>query len=111
MYDDLSRLGFNFALGLSNGAICALVAIGYTLVYGIIELINFAHGDVFMIGSFTSVGLWRTLGLGLADGTAGADRGVARDPDPLDVRLRLAQRGDRAGRIPPAPGPPRSSRR
>ena len=38
-------------IGLSNGLIFALVALGYTLVYGIIELINFAHGDVFMIGS------------------------------------------------------------
>ena len=52
------QLGFNFAQGLSNGAIWALIAIGYTLVYGIIELINFAHGDVFMIGSFTAVGFW-----------------------------------------------------
>src|SRR5919106_5555671 len=39
-------------IGLTNGAILALVALGYTLVYGIIELINFAHGDNFMIGSF-----------------------------------------------------------
>ena len=39
-------------IGLSNGLIFALVALGYTLVYGIIELINFAHGDVFMLGSF-----------------------------------------------------------
>ena len=38
-------------IGLSNGLIFALVALGYTLVYGIIELINFAHGDVFMLGS------------------------------------------------------------
>ena len=38
-------------IGLSNGLIYALVALGYTLVYGIIELINFAHGDVFMLGS------------------------------------------------------------
>ena len=38
-------------IGVSNGLIFALVALGYTLVYGIIELINFAHGDVFMIGS------------------------------------------------------------
>ena len=65
---DLSNLGFNFAVGLSNGAIWALIAIGYTLVYGIIELINFAHGDVFMIGSFTSVGLWGVFGLGLTTG-------------------------------------------
>jgi len=39
------------SVGLFNGLIVALVAIGYTLVYGIIELINFAHGDVFMIGT------------------------------------------------------------
>jgi branched-chain amino acid transport system permease protein len=39
-------------IGLSNGLIFALVALGYTLVYGIIELINFAHGDLFMLGSF-----------------------------------------------------------
>ena len=51
IHHDLSKLGFNFAEGLSDGAIWALIAIGYTLVYGIIELINFAHGDVFMIGS------------------------------------------------------------
>ena len=38
--------------GLSNGAVWALIALGYTLVYGIVELINFAHGEVFMIGSF-----------------------------------------------------------
>ena len=40
---------------LSIGAIYALIALGYTMVYGIIELINFAHGDVFMIGAFLSV--------------------------------------------------------
>ena len=34
------------------GAIYALIALGYTMVYGIIELINFAHGDVFMVGTF-----------------------------------------------------------
>src|SRR5215212_3729225 len=39
-------------IGITNGAIIALIALGYTLVYGIIELINFAHGDNFMIGSF-----------------------------------------------------------
>jgi branched-chain amino acid transport system permease protein len=38
-------------IGLSNGAIYALIALGYTMVYGIIELINFAHGDLFMFGS------------------------------------------------------------
>jgi branched-chain amino acid transport system permease protein len=39
-------------IGFTNGSIYALVALGYTLVYGIIELINFAHGDNFMLGSF-----------------------------------------------------------
>jgi branched-chain amino acid transport system permease protein len=39
-------------IGLTNGMIFALVALGYTLVYGIIELINFAHGDNFMLGTF-----------------------------------------------------------
>jgi len=68
---DLSRLGNNLIDGVSNGAIWALVALGYTLVYGIIELINFAHGDVFMIGSFVSFGLWGTLGLTLATGPLG----------------------------------------
>ena len=40
---------------LSIGAIYALIALGYTMVYGIIELINFAHGDIFMLGAFASV--------------------------------------------------------
>ena len=76
VHHDLSRLGFNLAQGIANGAIWALIAIGYTLVYGIIELINFAHGDVFMIGSFTAVGLWGTLGVGLATGPAGLVGGL-----------------------------------
>ncbi len=54
-------------IGLTNGAILALVALGYTLVYGIIELINFAHGDNFMIGSFVGLtvlsGTFAGLGL------------------------------------------------
>jgi branched-chain amino acid transport system permease protein len=49
--------------GISNGTIWALIALGYTLVYGIIELINFAHGEVFMIGSFVAVAIWTWLGI------------------------------------------------
>src|SRR6201991_4655760 len=60
---NLTRLGENLVSGISNGAIWALVAIGYTLVYGIVELINFAHGEVFMIGSFISAGFIGLLGL------------------------------------------------
>lgn len=48
-------------IGLANGLIFALVALGYTLVYGIIELINFAHGEVFMLGSFIALVLISTV--------------------------------------------------
>ena len=72
----LARLGNNIVDGLSNGAIWALVALGYTLVYGIIELINFAHGEVFMIGSLVSAGLFGTLGLTAATGTGGLILGL-----------------------------------
>src|SRR5579862_8850156 len=41
----------NLIFGVTNGLLYALIAIGYTLVYGILELINFAHGDVFMLGA------------------------------------------------------------
>jgi branched-chain amino acid transport system permease protein len=72
----LARLGNNVVDGLSNGAIWALVALGYTLVYGIIELINFAHGEVFMIGSLVSAGLFSTLGLTAATGVGGLILGL-----------------------------------
>ena len=74
---NLTRLGENLVAGLSNGSIWALVALGYTLVYGIIELINFAHGDLFMIGSVASYGLFGTLGITLATGTLGVVGGLA----------------------------------
>ena len=73
---DLSRLGNNLLDGLSNGSIWALVAIGYTLVYGIVELINFAHGDVFMLGSFVSAGFFGTIGLTVATGPLGLVAGL-----------------------------------
>ena len=50
--------------GLSLGAMYALLAIGFTLVYGIMELINFAHFNVFMVGSF--LGMWALQSLGLS---------------------------------------------
>jgi branched-chain amino acid transport system permease protein len=55
-------------IGLSNGMIIALIALGYTMVYGIIELINFAHGDLFMLGCFCAlmlVGLCGSLPVSL----------------------------------------------
>ena len=44
-----------FLGGLTRGSIYALIALGYTMVYGIIELINFAHGEIYMIGAFTGL--------------------------------------------------------
>ena len=44
----------NILDGLKLGFVYALIALGYTMVYGIVKLINFAHGDVFMVGAFTS---------------------------------------------------------
>ncbi|GHO42838.1 branched-chain amino acid ABC transporter permease [Ktedonospora formicarum] len=50
-------------IGLVAGAIYALIALGYTMVYGIIELINFAHGDIFMIGSMLSIAALSLMGV------------------------------------------------
>ena len=49
--------------GLTRGAVFALIALGYTMVYGIVELINFAHGDVFMLGLFISLAWFTLLGI------------------------------------------------
>src|SRR5664279_1295385 len=54
-----------FTNALTLGAIYALIALGYTMVYGIVELINFAHGDIFMVGSFLAMWIMTTL-LGLS---------------------------------------------
>jgi branched-chain amino acid transport system permease protein len=51
---DPSYFGEQLVLGISVGAIYALIALGYTMVYGIVEIINFAHGDVFTVGAFFS---------------------------------------------------------
>jgi len=47
--------------GLSLGSIYALIALGYTMVYGVLRLINFAHGDVYMVGAYTGYYLSRKL--------------------------------------------------
>src|SRR5262245_46986727 len=53
-------------IGLVNGMLFALIALGYTMVYGIIELINFAHGDLFMLGSFLALQVAIWLGVAAA---------------------------------------------
>jgi branched-chain amino acid transport system permease protein len=53
--------------GLAKGSVYALIALGYTMVYGIIALINFAHGEIYMIGAFTALIFSMVLGsLGLS---------------------------------------------
>ena len=49
--------------GITTGAIYALIALGYTMVYGIIELINFAHGDIFMIGTLVAITIMGAFGI------------------------------------------------
>lgn len=58
-------------VGIATGAIYALIALGYTMVYGIIELINFAHGDIFMIGTFASIAIFSLLGVTTASHPTG----------------------------------------
>ncbi|MBI3324595.1 MAG: branched-chain amino acid ABC transporter permease LivH, partial [Candidatus Omnitrophica bacterium] len=51
------------ANGLTLGTIYALIALGYTMVYGVIQLINFAHGEVFMVGAYLALTVLLILGL------------------------------------------------
>ena len=48
--------------GLALGSLYALIALGYTMVYGILKLLNFAHGDVYMIGAFIGFGVLNAFG-------------------------------------------------
>ena len=58
--------------GLSLGSVYALIALGYTMVYGIAKMLNFAHGDVIMIGAFTTYTICSTMGLPPAVGVLAA---------------------------------------
>ena len=58
--------------GLSLGAIYALIALGYTMVYGVLRLINFAHGDVYMLGAFAGYFLANALNLDASPSIPGA---------------------------------------
>ncbi len=59
--------------GLETGSLYALIALGYTLVYGILEMLNFAHGDVYMVGGFLGAGV---AGLLVHNGVAAAPAGL-----------------------------------
>ena len=53
----------NLISGLSVGSIYALIALGYTMVYGIAKMLNFAHGDIIMVGAFAVIVSVSSLGL------------------------------------------------
>ena len=72
----MSELLQQIVNGLSLGSIYALIALGYTMVYGILRLINFAHGDVYMLGAFFGLFTARFLGAGT-------------DPNPLKAVVVL----------------------
>lgn len=57
----MSDLPFYLVSGLCVGAIYALIAVGYTLVYGIVRLINFAHGEFYMVGAYAGFGIYLLL--------------------------------------------------
>ena len=88
--------------GLTLGAVYGLVALGYTLVYGVLRLINFAHSEVFMYGTFAA--LWAVMLLG---GRSGAGVGVggpvgAGHAGGGDDHVRRDRGGARAVRLPAA---------
>jgi branched-chain amino acid transport system permease protein len=62
----VSQFAQQLVNGVVIGALYGLIALGYTMVYGIIQLINFAHGEIFMIGAFGGLAMWRYI---LPDGT------------------------------------------
>ena len=86
--------------GITLGSIYGLIAIGYTMVFGIIGMVNFAHGDVFMVSAFIALITLLVLttmarhGLG---GAGAADRAGCRHAADLARQL-----DDRAGRLPAA---------
>ena len=64
MWNDFTQQFWSSTIdGLTNGAIYGLVAMGYTLVYGVLRLINFAHSEVFMIGTFAALGALTLFGI------------------------------------------------
>ncbi len=62
----MSQFSQQLVNGIVIGALYGLIALGYTMVYGIIQLINFAHGEIFMVGAFGGLAVYRYV---LPDGT------------------------------------------
>ena len=88
--------------GITRGSIYALVALGYTMVYGVMKLINFAHSEVFMVGTWTVLGVYTVLGattgMGVGVVIGATVAGTAR----RDARLGRHRTGRRTDRLPAA---------
>ena len=63
--DSFSLFGQQLVNGITLGSVYALIAVGYTMVYGVIELINFAHGEIYMMGAFLSFTMVTSYGISL----------------------------------------------
>lgn len=85
--DDLIQQTLN---GLTLGSVYALIALGYSLVYGVLKLLNFAHGDVYMVGAFIGFGMMQWLGF---RGDAGAWEPIVSTWFVLAVVLLVAMAG------------------
>ena len=87
--------------GITHGSVYALIALGYSMVYGILKLLNFAHGDVYMVGSFIGFGIITVFG-GATSLSISIVAPALADVPLRDARRRPARRDDRAVRLPAA---------
>ena len=105
-FDDTSsrHLGQHTVDGLTKGAIYALVALGYTLVYGVLRLINFAHSEVFMVGTFAVLGTWTAAGRRRQLAASGWSIAASRCCGLVVAAIASGghRAGDRAARLPAA---------
>ena len=106
-WDKLVQLLVN---GLTLGSVYALVALGFSMVYGILKLLNLAHGDVLMVGAFIGWGIIGWLG-GAQDPSVAVWLLIVLMVLGGDGGLRLPRRRDRAVRLPAAAHARRASRR
>src|SRR5512138_989686 len=80
--------------GLALGAVYALIALGYTMVYGILQLINFAHGEVYMLGAYLGIILFGVLTTGPVASQLAAAGLASQDPHThIVLSLLLATAG------------------
>jgi branched-subunit amino acid ABC-type transport system permease component len=86
--------------GISLGAIYSLIALGYTMVYGVLKLINFAHGDVYMVGAFMGFYLANGIGARGAQAIGMNPEGCIGGYAAGDGNLRRDRRDHRATRLP-----------